>query len=111
MSATGTSAPALPTALIYPIVQGIAEAYKTPVTFLVIHTVLGAMLVPLLIALFTLSRGGTRRSRMFVSVVVMVLLGVLLAVWNGYVMVRFSSLYISLCLARLRLIPLLTRYM
>jgi predicted Na+-dependent transporter len=87
MSATKTSTPALPTALIYPIVKGIAKAYKTPVTFLMIHAVLGAMLIPLLLALFTLSRGPARRSPMFISVVFMVLLGILLSVWNGYVMV------------------------
>jgi hypothetical protein len=53
MSATQTLLPTLPTALIYPIVEGIAKAYKTPVKFLIIHAVLGAMLIPIMLALFT----------------------------------------------------------
>jgi hypothetical protein len=89
MLATETSAPTLPTALVYPIVEGIAKAYKTPVTFLMINAVLGAMLIPLLLALFTFSRGASRKSPMFISVVFVVLLGILLAVWYIYVMVLF----------------------
>jgi bacteriorhodopsin len=87
MLATETSAPTLPTALVYPIIQDITKAYKTPVTFLMINAVLGAMLIPLLLALFTFSKGASRKSPMFVSVVFVVLLGILLAVWYAYIMV------------------------
>jgi hypothetical protein len=94
MLAKETPASALPTALVYPIVESIAKAHETPVTFLMIHTVLGAMLIPLLLALFTFSRGASRKSPIFISVVFVVLLGILLAVWYIYIMVLF--LFVSL---------------
>ncbi|KZW03277.1 hypothetical protein EXIGLDRAFT_828639 [Exidia glandulosa HHB12029] len=54
-----------------------------PVTYLVISSVLGAFMVPLLIALFLFSTRELRRSTIFVLNVISVLLGIAQAIFNA----------------------------
>lgn len=81
------AAPASIPAFVIPIVEGYAKAMRDPISFLMIGTVLSAMLVPLLIALFAFSTPQTRRTPIFIVVVLQVLLGLALGAWNAAIMV------------------------
>ncbi|KAJ6556837.1 hypothetical protein DFH09DRAFT_1164581 [Mycena vulgaris] len=69
----------IPTALVAPIIDGFVNAIRLAITFILIATVFGSMLLPLLILLFALSTPDARRRPIFILNVLSVSLGIIAA--------------------------------
>ncbi|KAJ7732258.1 hypothetical protein B0H14DRAFT_2479696 [Mycena olivaceomarginata] len=80
--------PPIPTALVAPIIDGFVHAIRPAITFILIATVFGSMLVPLLILLFALSNPYTRRKPIFILNVLSVSLGIIAAGLVIHLMVK-----------------------
>lgn len=91
MSSLSASIPTNIPAFAIPIINEYAKQIKPPVAFLMVGTVFATMLVPLLLSLFYFSTKEQRCRPIFILVVFDVLLGIALGVWNGFIMVSFTS--------------------
>lgn len=85
--ATGTQSPvtAIPDAVVAAVLNGWAAGIRPAVAFLMIGTVFGSMLIPMLISLFYFSTPDSRRTPIFIYVVFTVLLGITLAITNDVI--------------------------
>lgn len=88
--------PPIPTALVAPIIDGFVHAIRPAITFILIATVFGSMLVPLLILLFALSNPYTRRKPIFILNVLSVSLGIIAAGLVIHLMVCTPSVNMSI---------------
>lgn len=69
----------IPSALVVPIIEAYTQGIRPALAFILIPTVFGSMLLPLLIMLFALSTPQSRRKPIFILNVVSVALGIITA--------------------------------
>jgi hypothetical protein len=86
-----TAPPPIPSAVISQIIEGYAESIRPAFAFILIPTVFGSVLVPLLILLFALSNEHTRRTPIFVLNVLAVSLGIAAAGMIVHIMVIYRT--------------------
>ncbi|KAJ7493705.1 hypothetical protein FB451DRAFT_1215181 [Mycena latifolia] len=86
MSCSGSQP--IPTALADPIIEGYAQGIRQDLAFILIATVFGSLLIPLLILLFALSTPQTRRKPIFILNVISVALGMSCAVLTGHLAIE-----------------------
>ncbi|EKM48940.1 uncharacterized protein PHACADRAFT_202207 [Phanerochaete carnosa HHB-10118-sp] len=84
-NATASAVPQIPPEIIASIVEGYANGIRTPLGFVLIGTIFGSMLVPILICLFYFSTSTTRRQSVFIMNVIMILFGITIAIWNNQI--------------------------
>jgi hypothetical protein len=77
----------IPTELIVPIIQAFADGIRPGFAFILIPTIFGSMLVPMMILLFALSTPHTRRTPIFILNVVAVGLGIFSSVLGTHLTV------------------------
>ncbi|KAJ7503611.1 hypothetical protein B0H11DRAFT_2222237 [Mycena galericulata] len=87
MSTTAT-APPIPTALVVPIIEAFVGGIREAFAFLLVSTVFGSILIPLLILLFVLSTPQTRRKPIFILNVFSVGLGIIAAGMNAHLAIK-----------------------
>jgi hypothetical protein len=79
-SSSATGANGIP-AFVAPLIGAYAESMRPIIVLLVIHSILGAICVPLLLALLHFSTARIRRTPLFLFVVFDILLGIAIAIW------------------------------
>jgi hypothetical protein len=84
------SAPSDPLNIIEPFISAFAEQMRSLLGLLMIYTIFGAMLVPLLLALMHFSTPQTRRIPLFWIIVFDICLGLGVAIWDSSVMVSIE---------------------
>lgn len=77
------------------IIEGFAEAVAPAVGYVVAVTAFGAMLIPILIALFCFSTKAIRHQPIFICNVASVLFGIFLAIYNDYVEVSTDRVHFA----------------
>ncbi|KAF8203505.1 hypothetical protein K438DRAFT_1820254 [Mycena galopus ATCC 62051] len=83
-----TAPQAIPTSLIIPIIDGYVQGIRPAFAFILIPTVFGSMLVPLMILLFALSTPQTRRRPIFVLNALAIGLGIIVGALSTHLTIR-----------------------
>jgi hypothetical protein len=74
--------------LIKPLVDAMTKQMRPLLGLVMIHTVFGAMLVPLLLALLYFSTPSTRKTPLFWVILFDVCIGIAIAIWDDTEVVR-----------------------
>ena len=80
----------LPPAILDLILNGFADALRSPLELILVCTILASWLLPLLIALFYFSTPASRRQTIFILNVITVLVGIGMTIWSNYLLVWLS---------------------
>ncbi|KAJ6592005.1 hypothetical protein B0H10DRAFT_2233048 [Mycena sp. CBHHK59/15] len=83
-----TAPPPIPTSLIIPIIDGYFQGIRPAFAFILIPTVFGSMLVPLIILLFALSTPQTRRWPIFILNALAIGLGIIVGALSTHLTIR-----------------------
>jgi hypothetical protein len=85
------SAPSDPLDILKPLISAVTKKLRPLLGLLMVHTVFGAMLVPLLLALIYFSNARIRRTPLFWVILFDICIGLAIAIWDDYAMVCHPS--------------------
>lgn len=82
----------IPPALTAAIIEGFAAAIRPTIIYIMLHTVLASMLIPIVIALFFFSSSQSRRRPIFILNIMSLFAAFGLAAWGEYIEARLSKI-------------------
>jgi hypothetical protein len=85
------SAPSNPLEILKPLISSMTKMISPLLSLLMIHTIFGAMFVPLLLALIYFSTPRTRKMPLFWIILFDICLGLVIAILDAYVIVSMTS--------------------
>jgi hypothetical protein len=85
------SAPSDPLAIIKPLISHITKMMRPLLGLLMVHTIFGAMLIPLFVALVYFSSARTRKMPLFWAILFDICIGIGIAIWDDYIVVCTMS--------------------
>lgn len=95
-AATGTAV-AIPSVIVDGILASLKEPLRDASAIILVVTAFGAILIPILIALFYFSTPSSRREVIFILNVASILVGIGVAMWMNYSLVRITRVAAFAC--------------